>query len=536
MARVKRSTVRGLGALACAAVVTGVGMPPVAPAAAASNAFFQGCRPQSQPITVVVGRVICQLMDSPMLGAPTAFSYYVPPGCAPWLKRRCPVLYLLHGFGGDYTSMLGTQSQPSAWVAALSSGPAVDPSSVPDSWNYSDPAAWTSKPALDLILVAPDGRTAPNGYGPGPGLDGFWVDWNSRYGMGGDHQAYATPPPRFESSLIGELMPLVERDFPTGHGRPWRAIAGTSLGGYGAYLQGLRHPDLWSSMGSVSGAFNFLFAPGVDPLSVPVAVSLQPPASLPYAAMSGPVSVLPFGAIPGAAQDVAVAVLALGDPGADQAHYRGNMPRDLALNARASSGGMQSLYIRGFSNDTVPRRTADFASPQSYLIAQGFEDIVLPMNVEMNAAFSDEGVSNDYALHPGLHDDVYRNAWLRGQVEAQYARLRHADGGGQPTPQPSIFDYRTVDTDVSIWGWHLSVQRTPVEFLTLRNVSCRSITLQGSGIVTVSVPDVCADQHDTVRAFTVDLGPSMPADEPAGVSGTGAYERTVTVSLQPSVS
>ena len=49
-----------------------------------------------------------------------------------------------------------TRSRFAAWVAALTSGPRVDPHSVPDPWNYADPSTWIGKPPLDMILVAPD--------------------------------------------------------------------------------------------------------------------------------------------------------------------------------------------------------------------------------------------------------------------------------------------------------------------------------------------------------------------------------------------
>src|SRR4029077_8091694 len=115
---------------------------------------------------------------------------------------------------------------------------------------------------------------------------------------------------------------------------------------------------------------------------------------------------------PGPAEDIAVATLALGDPTVDQAWFRGHTPRDLAMNARAWRGTDQSLLIRHFSNDTVPRRAED-VNGAGYLTDQGFEDIVLPMNVEMNQALDDEAVAYHYELHPGLHSDVYRNEWYR---------------------------------------------------------------------------------------------------------------------------
>jgi len=256
--------VRAVRGAVAVAVSTALAL--VVPSSAATRAqFFAGCaRPVATP-RIAVGTVGCLELPSKALGGTTAFSYFVPPACAPVRGVTCPVIYLLHGFGGSYTSMLGTAKDPSAYVAALSSGPKVDPHSVDDPWNYADPASWVHRPWLDVILVAPDGRTVPGGYGPEPGLDGYWIDWNPDHAKGGAHESYATPAPRFEAQVLDELVPYVERTFPAGHGRAWRALTGESLGGFGAFAIGLRHPDLFASLGSVSGAMNFLFAPGVDP-------------------------------------------------------------------------------------------------------------------------------------------------------------------------------------------------------------------------------------------------------------------------------
>jgi hypothetical protein len=269
---------------------------------------------------------------------------------------------------------------------------------------------------------------------------------------------------------------------------------------------------------------NFLFAPWIDPSPAAAAASVgvQPPVALPTVAVPGPTNELPPGVVPSQAADHLAATLALGDPAADQAWFRGHTPRDLAMNGRASAGGRQSLYIRGWVNDMVARRPQDVPDTP-------FEVIVFPMNVDMEAAFTDESVANDFAVHPGVHSDVYRNAWLRGQEEAQFVRLRHWDGSGAPTPVPSVFDYRTVASAFSVWGWRFGVQRPDVEFLTLRSVSCRSVTLQGTGTVTVVAPASCnLGPHSIVR---VDLGPSYPTSEPAGAGAAPLYGRTVTVQL-----
>jgi hypothetical protein len=186
------------------------------------------------------------------------------------------------------------------------------------------------------------------------------------------------------------------------------------------------------------------------------------------------------------------------------------------------NGRGASLGIDGFVNDTIPRRQQDIGD----VTAQAFEDIVFPMNLDMELAFADEGVPNTFAVHQGIHSDVYRNAWFRGLEEYAYARLRHADGTGDPPPAPTRFDYRSIRTDFEIWGWHIHVARQPVEFLTLRSVSCHGLSLQGTGTVTVTPPPSCGHP-----AFTVDLGPAMPIDEP-GAGALAVYGRTVAITLK----
>ena len=226
---------------------------------------------------VVIGRVACQELTTHLLGAgiPAPFEYYVPPECAG--AAACPVLYLLHGFGGDYTEMLGTPgTTSSAWIAALDAAPPPGFEAAP--WTYADPHTWLPRRHLPMILVAPHGQTLPGGYGPGPGLDSYWVDWNPRYAAGGDQPRYPTPAPQFEGFILHELIPFVEANLPAGRGRDARAIGGVSLGGYGAYKLGLQYPDQFTAMLSVSGAHNFLFGPAPQPGALTSPVGIQPPA------------------------------------------------------------------------------------------------------------------------------------------------------------------------------------------------------------------------------------------------------------------
>jgi S-formylglutathione hydrolase FrmB len=533
-ARVRAALVAGL------ALAAGFLPATLAPARATSgptaSAMFPGCSgTPAGRLHVVVGRVACVQTPSRLLGGTTAFSYYVPPDCAPGRGRRCPTLYLLHGFSGDYTSMLGTAAAPSAWVAALDHAPPTAPEQTSAPWTESDPSKWRSAPALDMVLVAPDGRTTPGGYGPRAGLDGYWADWNPRYAAGGDEATYATPAPRFARYVVDELVPYVEANLPVGRGRAWRALSGTSLGGYGSYAVGLEHPDYWSSLGAVSGIMNILLLPGVDPTTAAGTGGVSSPAPAPYTPLPGHLA--PLAATPGPVADFAAATYAFGDPSVDQAYYRGYQPVDLAYNALAFGGTVTrptpSLYIRGFSNDAVPRQAADLSSPPNYLVAQGFESLVLATNLELNHAFDDLGAAYSYQRHPGIHEDAYWNPWLREQEAAQYQRLDHAGGGGSPPPAPLVFDYRSVNTDFSVWGWHVRVDRPDVEFLELSSVRCSGLTLQGTGSVTVTVPPACRSGLKGRSTFTIDLGRPLPTDAPAGTDATPVYGRSVAVSLTP---
>lgn len=470
-------------------------------------------------------------MQSAAIGGTTAYSYYVPSACA---AGGCPLMLLLHGFGGDYRAMLGAiGGSGGAWVRALTHGPAEDPATLVDPWRYADPAGWVARDPIEMVFVAPHGRTLPGGHGPLAELDGFWTDWNPRYAAGSPEAAYQTPPPRFSTFLVDELIPSVEARFAAGGSRERRAIAGVSLGGFGAYSNALQRPHVWASAGSVSGAHNFLLAPWLDP------VDAETPQGPPGPAMSGIripgvlSRLLPLDRIPSQAQGFLVSFYAFGDPAADNAFYRGRMPRDLAMNGRASAGGVPSLHLRSFVNDSIPRRVEDFLNVAGYVGAQAFEALVLPMNLEMQAAFETQAVAAEFEIHPGIHSGVYWNPFLRAQLEAQYARMRHRDGGGVSPPAAQTFDYRSPAASFEVWGWRFAVERTASEFLTLRDVSCAGLTLRGSGVVTVTVPASCGTGAGGAATFAVDLGPSTPLDDPASAGSLPAYGRTEHVTLSP---
>jgi S-formylglutathione hydrolase FrmB len=476
--------------LALAAIVAPVG---------SARAAAPSCGTPLSGLTI--GSIATASCASDDLGGATTFSYYIPSLCN--ATTRCPVLYLLHGFGGDYRSMLGSAEHPSAYARALTK----------------DPITGADLPDIPFIVIAPDGRTVQTIKPGAPPADqeSFWVDWNPRYW---------TNPPRFEAFVTDELLHLVDRSFPTIATREGRAILGQSLGGFGSFKLAFQHPDLYATAGSISGALNILVAPDLQPIGagpdgvggapVPTTYVHPPriittPPGFPYGD--------PFGAF--------------GDPTTDEAYFRGNNPLDLAMNGAG-------VALRFFHNDAVPGPD-DLADPASYFSPQLLETLVLPMNFEMREALTQHGIPFEYELHPGIHKGVYWDPYIRAQLEWQYARVSHPGAALKPY-KPASFDYRSIKNDFSVWGWRFHVDRTPEEFLTLRDISSAGMTVTGSGVVTFVTPRLHAGsavidgatgsvtpQPGGRMRITIDLGPSYPTDERAGASGVPAVLRTAHI-------
>jgi S-formylglutathione hydrolase FrmB len=253
-----RRSFRSLVALVLAAGTLSTSVPPA------------GARP------VPPGRVIETSFVSPALGGERErLRVYVPSQCT--TRNRCAVLYLLHGFGDDWTD----------WT---DDGRVVE--------------FMTRPTPLPLVLVMPDGGAA-----------GFWTDWFNEGAYG---------PPRYETMFMNELMPFVEARFPVRRGRAWTGIDGASLGGFGSWKLALKHPDRFASVGSISGAVNVLVAPNAP-------VHLAGPVGAPWQGQTVPRPPPPPAPdLPGFPFGNPFRVF--GDPATNEWYYRTNNPLDLASN------------------------------------------------------------------------------------------------------------------------------------------------------------------------------------------------------------
>jgi S-formylglutathione hydrolase FrmB len=116
-------------------------------------------------------------------------------------EPRYPVLYLLHGFTGDFMDW-ESRTHLAEYVAGLG-----------------------------LIVVMPDGQ------------DSWYTN------------AAADPALKFEDYIVKDLVADVEQRFPVIRSRHARAIAGLSMGGYGAIKIGLKFPGTYAMAAGLSGAY-----------------------------------------------------------------------------------------------------------------------------------------------------------------------------------------------------------------------------------------------------------------------------------------
>jgi len=116
-------------------------------------------------------------------------------------KKHLPVVYLLHGYSGNYAQ----------WIKLA-------------------PQIASSADELQMILVCPDG-----------GFSSWYFD------------SPVDSSFRYETFVSGELVSYIDSHYKTIPDRSGRAITGVSMGGHGGLYLAIKHKDIYGAAGSTSG-------------------------------------------------------------------------------------------------------------------------------------------------------------------------------------------------------------------------------------------------------------------------------------------
>jgi enterochelin esterase-like enzyme len=161
------------------------------------------------------GKIDSVYYESKTVGAKRKAMIYTPPGYTK--NKKYPVLYLLHGIGGDEKEWLNG-GQPQVILDNLYAEKKIEP----------------------MIVIMPNGRAMKDD-SPGQNI------------MAPDKvEAFTT----FEKDLLNDLIPFVEKTFPVYSDREHRAIAGLSMGGGQSLNFGLGNLDKFAWVGGFSSAPN----------------------------------------------------------------------------------------------------------------------------------------------------------------------------------------------------------------------------------------------------------------------------------------
>jgi enterochelin esterase-like enzyme len=164
---------------------------------------------------IAQGKIDSIVYVSKTVGTNRKALMYTPPGYSK--DKKYPVLYLLHGIGGDEKEWLNG-GQPQVILDNLYAENKIEP----------------------MIIVMPNGRAMKNDRAVGNIMEPEKV------------QAFAT----FEKDLLNDLIPFIERTFPVYTDREHRAIAGLSMGGGQSLNFGLGNLDTFGWVGGFSSAPN----------------------------------------------------------------------------------------------------------------------------------------------------------------------------------------------------------------------------------------------------------------------------------------
>jgi enterochelin esterase-like enzyme len=169
------------------------------------------------PTNGIAGRTEVFEYDSTVTGKRRKAVVYLPPNYS--ADKKFPVLYLLHGIGGNEWE----------WKGYVHADVVVD-------------NLIAANKAVPMIIVMPNGRALPDDSVP-PSDKTFSPENAAGFA-------------KFERDLLDCLIPAIQAKYSASTNREYRAIAGLSMGGGQALNFGLGHLDTFAWVGGFSSAPN----------------------------------------------------------------------------------------------------------------------------------------------------------------------------------------------------------------------------------------------------------------------------------------
>ncbi len=254
-------------------------------------------------------------LESKLMARSMPYRVLLPNGYDANKSERYAVIYLLHGLTGHFDN----------WTDK------TDLKNYAAGYNY--------------IIVTPEGD------------NGWYTD------------SATAPTEKYESYLVKELIPEIDKNYRTLADRRHRAIAGLSMGGYGSLKFGLKYPEMFALVGSFSGA-------------------------LPAASWTD---------------------------------------KNLGNNWKALSDSIMSIYGADGSetraNNDIFKIVKD-ASPEKIktmpFIFQscGTEDFLIQTNHDFAAALFEKKIPHEYREHPGIHDWKFWDDQIREFLQTSGTYLK----------------------------------------------------------------------------------------------------------------
>jgi S-formylglutathione hydrolase FrmB len=262
-------------------------------------------------------RVDCGKVPSKYIGTAVSYCALLPPSFDANRTKVFPVLYLLHGLGDNEQTLINTGI-----------------------WNMVEELQAQGKIG-DFVIVTPNGGRS------------FYINAKSTPNAKAAKQRALN----YEDFFMKEFIPEIERKFHSGGSRSRRAIAGISMGGFGALRTAFKYPQMFTAVAAHSAALIAKMPRGAE--NTPVGMIL------------GNVFGSPF----------------------DPAYWESQSPFGFARTANLS--GMKIYF--------------DCGDQDSYGFDAGARDL--------DALLTKRRVAHEFHIYPGAHDWNYFAAHLPASLE-----------------------------------------------------------------------------------------------------------------------